>query len=135
MDKWHVDQAYAEFQKKKIEINSQGQNLNEATTRMRTIDTILFDILGWDKGDVDTEKYCRAEGYADYVVGHDKKPCLTIEAKREGLSFLLKNTEYRNTPYTFGLLGKDCKDAMDALQQASGYAVTLGCRYIAITNG
>lgn len=135
MNEWTVDSAYAEFLSSRGKVDAEAKNLNEATTRLRVIDTVVFDILAWDKAEVDVEKYCRAEGYADYVFCHDKKPCLILEAKREGVHFLLPHTTYRETPYTFALLAKDCPEAMEALHQAAGYAVTLGCRFIAISNG
>ena len=37
---------------------------SEATTRLRAIDVVLFDVLGWDRTEVEAEKYCRTEGYA-----------------------------------------------------------------------
>ena len=43
------------------------RSANEDTTRLRSIDTILFDVLGWNKSFVETEKYCRCTGFADYV--------------------------------------------------------------------
>lgn len=54
---------------------------NEATTRMRAIDTVLFDVLGWDRLRVETEKYCRGEGYADYAFFQNRAVCLVLEAK------------------------------------------------------
>lgn len=45
---------------------------NESTTRMRAIDTMLFDVLGWEKQDIETERHVRAEGYADYAFFDNK---------------------------------------------------------------
>ncbi len=35
----------------------------------------------------------------------------------------------------FGILATECLPATKALQQAIGYAATLGARYVAISNG
>ncbi len=108
---------------------------NESDTRLRAIDTIIFDILQWEKKSVETEKYCRAQGYADYVFSLNDHPMFVLEAKRSGMDFVFKNRKFENRPYAFGLLAKECSAAMDALQQAIGYAATLGARYVGISNG
>ena len=61
------DIHYSEFIKQLPALNKLSPDANEAATRLRAIDTILFDVLDWQKEDVDPEHYCRAEGYADYV--------------------------------------------------------------------
>ena len=108
---------------------------NESTTRLRAIDTILFDVLAWDKMVVETEKYCRAEGYADYVFFINHFATLVVEAKRSAVDFVLPDRSFENRPYVFGILATECPSATKALQQAIGYAATLGARYVAISNG
>lgn len=130
-----IDIAHSKYVGEIEKFNQQIDSQNESTTRLRIIDTILFDILQWDKDDVETEKYCRASGYADYVFFLSDKPILVIEAKKSGSNFLLPDRIYKDRPYQFGLLAKECKDAALALEQACGYAATLGSIYIAITNG
>jgi hypothetical protein len=130
-----IDIAYTKYEAVLDELNRQIKDQNESSTRLRVIDTVLFDILQWDKNDVDTEKYCRANGFADYVFHVSGKPLLVIEAKKTGINFLLPNRIYKDRPYQFGLLAKECKEAAAALEQASGYAATLGSIYIAISNG
>ena len=58
------------------ELDSLTKLENESTTRLRAVDTILFDVLSWDKAAVETEKYCRSEGYADYVFTINERPCM-----------------------------------------------------------
>lgn len=133
-DEWTVDYAFGKF-KEKTGIIKGAEGTNEATTRMRAIDTIIFDVLGWDKLKVDTEKYIRAEGFADYafeIAGHIN---LIVEAKREQKTFLLPVRKYSEKPFGFGLLAEECKEAYDAMVQAAGYATNQGSRYIAISNG
>ncbi|QHI68729.1 hypothetical protein [Tichowtungia aerotolerans] len=130
-----TDVAYSAFTKTMPELKRLSENANEAATRLRAIDTILFDILDWEKEDVEPERYCRAEGYADYVCIAEGQPLLVIEAKRIGKTFALETDTLENRPYSFGFIASESKEAADALQQAIGYAATLGAHYVAITNG
>ncbi len=129
------DVLYQVLLKRLPELASLTNLENESTTRLRAIDTILFDILSWDKSSVETEKYCRAEGYADYIFILDENPCMVLEAKRSGIEFVLSARKFEDRPYAFGLLAKECPQATKALNQAIGYAATLGARYVAISNG
>lgn len=133
-NQWLADDAYVAFAKMLPTFSSQ-QNLNEANTRLRIIDDILFDVLRWDKLEVDAEKYVRTAGFVDYVFGKSGGFSLVIEAKREGIYFVLPNREYPPKPVSFKLLAKECPEAADALRQALGYAVQLGAQYVCITNG
>jgi hypothetical protein len=117
------------------ELNTLTKLENESTTRLRAIDTILFDVLSWDKAAVETEKYCRSEGYADYVFTINGRPCIILEAKRAGIDFIMPDRSLEDRPYAFGILGKECPKAISALNQAIGYAAALGSRYVAISNG
>ncbi len=131
---WTEDFAFEQLKRNERIIRG-SENSNEATTRMRAIDTILFDVLGWDKLTVESEKYCRLEGYADYAFIQGDAISLILEAKRSGETFLLPKRVYGDRPFGFGLLSKESPIALEAIQQASGYAASLGTRYIAISNG
>jgi hypothetical protein len=85
----YVDISYNNFTSKLPILQSLTKLENESTTRLRAIDTILFEALSWDKRVVETEKYCRKEGYADYVFLVNNSPTLVVEAKRSGIDFLL----------------------------------------------
>jgi hypothetical protein len=134
MEPFREDVAYQRLQEQR-QFLAEKKDVNEATTRLRVIDTILFDILYWPKNIVETEKYCRAEGYADYVFFLNGRPAMVLEAKKSGMSFVLPDRTFEDRPYLFGLLAQECRPAADALQQAIGYAATVGARYIAISNG
>jgi hypothetical protein len=108
---------------------------NEDTTRLRAINTILFDVLRWDRAQTETERYVRAAGYADYVFGTEPAFSLVLEAKREGVAFVLSNDVPADRPVPFDLLAGESPSAADALRQATGYAVQLGAPYVAISNG
>ncbi len=96
---------------------------------------MLFDVLGWDRKDVEAEAFVRAEGFADYVLRHGGMSIGIVEAKRNGESFVLGDTTYQPEPVGFGLLAKESKPARDAMIQAAGYAASVGTQYVAITNG
>ncbi|MBN1403742.1 MAG: hypothetical protein JW942_04660 [Opitutales bacterium] len=135
MSEWTPEIAYAIFQEK-LEIFKRFDPIsNEAKTRFDIIDSILLDVLDWPRSDIDPEKWCRAEGYADYVLTIDHKIALVIEAKKSGTDFLISKTRSPSTAIPFSLLGKESPAARDALIQAQGYAAHLGAPYIAISNG
>ncbi|WP_133116384.1 hypothetical protein [Amycolatopsis antarctica] len=62
-------------------------DLNEATTRLRLIDRLLFDTLDWAPEDITTEQY-ESGDYLDYVLGRPERLAV-IEAKRTGRHFEL----------------------------------------------
>jgi predicted type IV restriction endonuclease len=74
---WTRDYAYEHLLQNKGLIEG-ASGSNEATTRVRAINTILFDVLGWDKLGVNFEKYCREVGYADYALIQDGHLCLIL---------------------------------------------------------
>ena len=133
MSIWTPETSFDQFLKYEDIIRA-AIGSNEATTRLRAIDTMLFDVLGWDKQNVETEKYCRAEGFADYAFGGDSIS-LILEAKRDGRTFVLPDVEIPAAPVGFPLLAKESPEAEQALRQALGYAASEGARYIAVTNG
>lgn len=108
---------------------------NEADTRVRAIDTMLFEVLGWEKTEVDTEKYAREAGFSDYAFKQGDGLCLILEAKQEGDTFVLPDKNFGDRPVGFGILETECPKAGKALRQATGYAAAEGARYVAISNG
>lgn len=62
-------------------------SMNEATTRLRIINRLLFDCLGWAANEVEAETHQDGQ-YVDYAVGAPAVE-LILEAKREGATFTL----------------------------------------------
>lgn len=136
MNRDYVDAHFESLRRIEKELKgSLEADMNEDTTRLRIIDRFLFEALDWEHDNVETESYCRMEGYADYVCSVESTTTLVIEAKRRGTYFLLGDHEYEDRPYSFGFIARESKAASEALQQAIGYAVTLGSRYVAVSNG
>jgi hypothetical protein len=134
VSEWLADDAHKEFRAKKADLAAKS-DANEASIRLHIIDTLLFEILRWDKNVVDPERWVRAVGYSDYVFTPHSVPSLVLEAKREGIEFILPARTYPDEPVPFSLLASECRPAADALIQAQGYANQLGARYSAISNG
>jgi hypothetical protein len=132
---WTVESAYAEFMTHWDEFSKLRANINEAETRLKVINTVLFDVLDWGKNEVEVEKYCREVGFADYVLSPFDTITLVLEAKRAGIPFTVPEAKFKTEPVGFGLLEAECKEAGLSLRQALGYAASLGSRYIAVTNG
>ncbi len=129
-----AEQAYELLLEHQSKLDLSKSN-SEANTRLRLIDTILFDVLKWQKSDVDVELYCREVGFADYAFSNGGAITLVLEAKRAGTWFVLPDNKFSNNPIGFPLLAKECPEAEKALRQALGYAASLGAKYVAITNG
>lgn len=128
------DTAAAFARLKAVRHELESGDINEATTRLRLVDRVLFDILNWRRRDVEAEKYCRP-GYADYVLNVDDAPRAIIEAKKEGVDFVLSTAHYNTGPIPFSLIASESPDACNAMEQASEYAHKLGCTLVGITNG
>ncbi len=113
MPGWDEHYAFERLREHKVTIEAAAGS-NEATTRLRAIDTMLLDVLGWDKLDIDAELYCRAEGFADYALKDDASICMIIEAKRADETFVLPAREFPEAPVGFPLLAKECPAAETA---------------------
>jgi hypothetical protein len=125
---------------------------NEAETRLKIIDRILFDGLGWNLADVAVEKPVggittspsprarRANDsprtlYLDYLLEHRGTQYLVVEAKRAGRTFDLP-VELNRSEYLLQHLLDHCGDALrEVIQQAHDYAVKEGIPYASATNG
>ncbi|HTK19201.1 MAG TPA: hypothetical protein VL442_06810 [Mucilaginibacter sp.] len=113
------------------------QNLNEADTRFKIIDTILCDVLKWPKDPICTEVFLNGNR-ADYVLkGKNEKPVLVIESKKKGYFFELPKNS--NAPSLYQKMAMEhliSDDKIkDAIFQVKEYAEDLMCPFAAITNG
>lgn len=62
------------------------ESANEAETRIKLIDKVLFDVLGWTLDDVQVEDRVSEDGsttFADYVV-RTASTAFVVEAKKAG---------------------------------------------------
>jgi hypothetical protein len=107
---------------------------NEATTRLHLINTLLIDVLGWPKEEIEAEEAYGGE-YTDYSLGRPATRMI-VEAKREG--------NYFNVPVGITSLiqrlsslteGKDGRAVKSAIEQAAGYCARRGVQLAAVCNG
>jgi len=108
-------------------------NANEAETRLKLIDRVLFEILGWSKRDVSVEHRVSEDGQSSYVDYRIKTAMtqLVIEAKRVGATFSLNSTQ-RQAHLRGNLVAGDVGAA---IEQARDYARKLSIPFACVTNG
>jgi hypothetical protein len=105
---------------------------NESDTRLKILDRVLFEVLGWKHEAVFTEPPT-ASGYIDYLltVG-DKRGAMVVEAKKVGrLTPATKSTDLM----TVALSGPVVKPLLAGIKQAMNYAVENGVAAAAVTDG
>lgn len=107
---------------------------NEAATRLKVIDRVIKEVLGWTEDDISPEEHVSEDGkttYADYVL-RTANSAIVVEAKKVGASFEITPSSIRkqklSTSFVSGELG-------DAIVQARDYARKLGIDFAAVTNG
>jgi predicted type IV restriction endonuclease len=128
-----VDKRYAAFQGLKLELqDSLIEGTSEADTRLRVLDRILFEIMGWKHEAVTVEPPTQS-GYIDYLltVG-EKKNVLIIEAKKAGF---LKPATKAISKSVVALSGPVAKPLRDGIEQARRYASEKGVAVAVLTDG
>lgn len=106
---------------------------NEAETRLKVIDEVLFSVLGWDKDDIFVESRVSEDGkteFADYII-KTAFTSILVEAKRIGAQFTLpgKYTKLKlNGVLSQGQVG-------EAIKQARDYCRKKSIPYAVVTNG
>lgn len=106
--------------------------VTEQDTRLKAIDRLLVEVLGWDVADISTEDHA-GTGYVDYILSLEGLPRVVVEAKRDGLSFDLTGDAGR--PYKLDgpmFASKECKSG---LEQAIGYCAHRSVELAVVTNG
>ncbi|TAK27041.1 MAG: hypothetical protein EPO40_18885 [Myxococcaceae bacterium] len=119
---------------------SKDLDINEDTTRLRFIDTVLFECLDWNKfTQVGTEEHVET-GILDYSL---RAPELlaVLEAKKMGISFKLpadlKNDKLKRSIAAIKSLDKKDKDKTisAAIDQCASYALDRGAPTAVVSNG
>ena len=111
----------------------QLHDANEAETRLKLIERVIFDVLGWTHDDISVEERVSEDGsttFADYVI-RTAGTSLVIEAKKVGSTFHnLEDKRRRKLGNVFvtGSVG-------DAIIQARDYCRKLSIPFAAVTNG
>lgn len=106
---------------------------NEAETRLKLIDRIVFDVLGWTTDDVTVEDRVSEDGkiqFSDYLVKTAFSTFL-IEAKKIGISELSLPNKRKETLGRRVVTG----ETGEAIKQARDYARKLSVPFAIVTNG
>lgn len=112
-------------------------HFSEADTRVKFIDPLLKDVLGWNEHlhirreenfHKDKERRC-----IDYIVSL-QEPILVVEAKKNLKKFEIPTT-LESIDYSLSGVMQNWKNAWSAICQVQNYCVNTGARYALITNG
>lgn len=110
------------------------QTHSETDTRVKIIDVILRDVLGWPETLIQREVHIRETGgYVDYVLS-TSHPYFVVEAKKAQHQYHLPQQKTRRT-YKIGGVIKDDKHVYGDLLQAKNYAINKGVSFCCLTNG
>jgi len=106
---------------------------NEANTRLKVINDVLYGVLGWTHSDISVEHRVSQDGkttWADYVLRTGMTP-IVLEAKKAGAAFTDLPDARR-----VQLRGKFVQgETGAAIIQARDYARKLGIPFAIVTNG
>ena len=116
------------------EFCSKSGKVSEADTRSKIIDRILVEGLGWDEKDISREGPI-VRGYFDYCISHNGRNLFVVEAKREGIPFVIPKTLWTKRKFRLNGAIKTNKEIQEAIEQVQHYCVEVACRYAVATNG
>lgn len=108
-------------------------NVSEADTRANIIDKILTQVCGWPDNAITREEYT-GRGYIDYLLTTQNRKFVSVEAKKEGKSFVFPHDTMHRTMKLSGSLLTD-KNIKEAITQVRSYCDDNGIRYAIATNG
>lgn len=113
--------------------NLSNYDANEAETRIKLIDRILYELLEWSHDDISNEERVSEDGntkFADYIV-RTANTAFLIEAKRIGKKFENLPSKRKSNLSGNIMLG----NSGDAIIQARDYCRKKSIPYAVITNG
>lgn len=108
-------------------------NANEAETRIKLIDRIIYEVLGWEYDDVSYEERVSEDGnttYSDYIL-RTANTAFLIEAKRIGKTF--NTIPSKRKVKLSGSIMND--ESGEAIRQARDYCRKKSIPYGVVTNG
>lgn len=106
---------------------------NEAATRLKVIDRILREVLGWLDEDIEPEEHVTEDGattYADYIL-RTANAAIVVEAKKVGATFDCR-PDKRRIKLTNSFLQSELGEA---IIQARDYARKFSIDFAVATNG
>jgi hypothetical protein len=109
------------------------ESANEAETRLKVIDKVIFDVLEWTHEDVAVETRVSEDGkttFADYII-RTANAAIVVEAKKIGIAFETINKTRRMKLTRSNLAG----NLGEAIIQARDYCRKLSIQFAVVTNG
>lgn len=109
------------------------EGVNEAETRLKLIDKVIFDVLGWSHNDVHVEERVSEDGsttYADYIL-RTAGTAFVVEAKKIGVVFKTQTKDRRIKLSRNNIQG----ELEEAIIQARDYCRKLSIQFAVVTNG
>jgi hypothetical protein len=128
-----IDVAFGKLQAIANEIEKYSATIaSESDTRLKVIDRILKEVLGWPVADISTSERA-GTGFTDYVLRIGQSSRVVLEAKKEGISFELENRQsgqaYKLNGPVFGA------GAKEAIEQSIGYNAYKNAELACASNG
>lgn len=106
---------------------------SETDTRIKLIDRILKEVCMWPETEISRENHTES-GYTDYQLKVRRKPYIVVEAKREGISFVLPTHSNHRSLKINGALSTD-SNVKDSIHQVRQYCDDRGVKFAVATNG
>lgn len=105
----------------------------EADARLKLIDTMLLEVLGWEKADVHAEERA-GRGFVDYKLSIDGVARVIVEAKRAERIFELGTRECGASYKLSGAVFRN-SDVQEGIHQAIEYSSYKSTELACVTNG
>ncbi|MBX3133016.1 MAG: AAA family ATPase [Gemmatimonadaceae bacterium] len=129
-----IDSALQRFSQLHGEIELYKKSVvSEQDTRVKVIDRILSDVLGWTFEDIMTESMA-GSGYIDYRLCNQSLTRVIVEAKRDGLPLLAPTARPGRSYKLSGPIFKEAA-TREGLQQAIRYCGMRNAELAVVTNG
>ena len=129
-----IDQAFEAFNRLLNDLPSFQTTLeNEADIRLKVIDTVLMDVLGWGKADISPEEPA-GDGFVDYKLTIEGVGRVVVEAKKVSREFDLVGRADGTAYKLSGPVFKNA-DAQEGIFQAIRYSSFKNTELACVTNG
>ncbi|WP_144157962.1 hypothetical protein [Paraburkholderia sp. BCC1885] len=106
---------------------------NEAQNRYQFVDRLLEECLGWEKPNIEVERFDELGGRADYILGKPTKAVL--EAKRESITFDIPPAPAGTILRKIQPLMQASKELSAAVRQVIPYCAIHGAQIAIVCNG
>lgn len=127
-------QRFCEFIEKANDDEFWASLKTEADARMKLIDPIFTEVLGWPEKDIFLEADAREAGRIDYRMQVAGRNRLIVEAKREGRDLGIRS-DYAGRFFKLNGTVFNTEAATGAIEQLMGYCYTKSAELACATNG